>query len=593
MSADAASAAVPGPTEPTGTTPAPGPVTGLLASLVAPVEPARPTFDLTPATASDATPEGGADLPSGGVSSASFHDEDGTDTTTADKTDNTSSSKTQTGIWRAWLIAGANRWGKGGGTANKRLDMHKARAQAQQVKETRTVTVNRTPAGPTGGSSASGPGGKGLSGKSGSGGPTNAPKSTGPAAKNNSRGPGRGAPGGGSGTSGTNNGPATKQQQKPSKTDTTTAPKPSKTSSTDQKTGKTGAGAGGTAGAKGAAGGSGKDKAAPKTPAPTKGATTTPDTKTAGTTAAKTTKDRPDSPERKKTSLIKGDKTTKTDKPAPKADPAAKKTAGGKDTPATADGEKKATGKTAGGEKKPPTAPGKTFTTRDSRDTGFRDGSRLARTTAQAKAYRDGFKDGWVDTTEAAERQKTNLDKAHALRKQQLDQEREQPVTSTSADYHQAQPIEVTGVDEKHVFLGAGAARDSLTRGEVRSLKAAERRLEAKVSLLLKGAEQARTLQAHAGEQGKEATQLLEQARGSKAGGKVIGSLSRTQEDTTAQIRAAEDLYKRAIRGAEQSSAALANVKTRYGGLYTAVVNSPETKPAEMSFYRDGALAHA
>ncbi|WP_331746867.1 hypothetical protein [Streptomyces sp. NBC_00842] len=621
MSADAVPAAAPGPNDPAGTTPAPGPITGLLASMVAPVEPARPTFNLAPATAAtpdQTAPQGGMNPAPGNVSSASFHDEEGTVGDTKNSANNSGSGKAQTGIWRAWLIAGATRWGRGGGTANKRLDMKKAKAQAQQVKETRAVTINRTPAASTGGgrsSNASGPaGGKGLSGKSGSGGASTGPKNAEPGSKDKSRGPsgrdtkggnggagagsGRGPSGGGNSTTGPKNGPAPKQQ-KLSKPDTAHNPKPSKTSTgTDQKAPKTSAGAGGAAGAKGSAGSTGKDGATPKTPTPAKGPTSTPDTKTAGTRTAKDTKGGPDSPDRKKTSLTKDDKTAKD---GTKTDPAAdKKLTSSKDKPAAVDGEKKDTDKPADGKQKPDTTggkpdagKGKPFSTKESRATGYRDGTRVAKVNAHAKAYTDGVKDGWTDVIEAAEREKTRLDKAHALRKQQLEQEREQPVTATSADHHQAQPIEVTGVDEKNIYFGAGAARESLTRGEVRSLKVFERRLEAKVSVLLKSAEQARTLQAHAGEQGKEATQLLEQARGSKAGEKVIGSLLKTQEATAAQIRAAEDLYKRAIRGAEQSSAVLANVKTRYGAMYAAVVNSPETKPAEMSFYQDGALTNA
>ncbi|MFI6653185.1 hypothetical protein ACIBI8_37050 [Streptomyces sp. NPDC050529] len=625
MSTTVTPAAVPDPNDPAGTTPVPGPLTGLLASMVAPVTPARPTFNLDPATATtagQADPGDGSGDPSVSVSSDSFHDDENATGDTKNTTANSGSGKAQTGIWRAWLIAGATRWGKGGGTANKRYDMKKAKAQAQQVKETRTVTINRTPAGPSKGggsrtSNATGPaGGKGLSGKSGTGGGSASPKNTGPAAKNDSRGPagrdtkgssggagagsggGRGPSGGGS-AAGPKNAPAPKQQ-KPTKTDTpspkapknntSTDQKTPKPSSTDQKTGKpspgTGA-AGGSAGAKGAAGGSGKDGPAPKTPAPATGASATPDTKTTGTGTTKDTKAGTDTPDRKKTSLIKRDKAAKTD---PAAD---KKPTSEKDSPGKDDGEKEDTKRTVDGKPKPPISSTKLISTRQSRETGYRDGSFIAKVSTNAKAYADGVRDGWADTNEAAAREKAQLDEAHALRKQQLEQEREQQVTATSADHHQAQPIEVTGTDEKNVFLGAGAARDSLTRGEVRSLKAFERRLEAKVAVLLRGAEQARTLQGWAAEQAKEVTQFLEQARGSKAGEKVIGSLLKTQEATTAQIRAAEDLYKRAIRGADQSSAVLANVKTRYEALYAAVVNSPETKPAEMSFYRDGALTHA
>lgn len=634
MSANAVPAAVPGPNDPPGSTPAPGPAAGLLASMVAPVQPARATFNLNPAAANTPAQTGPADLVDPAPQSASsdsFHADESTTNATDNAANNKTAGKPQTGIWRAWLVAGATRWGKGGGTQNKRLDMKKARAQAQQVKETRTVTINRTPAGGGGGTSrtsnATGPaGGKGLGGKSGGGGASKGPqKNIGPGSKNGT-GPGSSSksgntgPGGlggrgkdtGSGGSGAGNGrgtgsggagatkntPAPKQPKPPKadtpvipkqrKTDTAT-PKPSKGGAgtgngSDQKNNKPGAGAGGT---KGPAGTSGKDGASPKTPAPAK------DTKpTGGATGpgkdTKAPKSAAGPTERKKWSLTKGDKPAK---PNTKTPPAAG-TGKGSGADEKQDAKGKPDPKTAT-DPKPVPGRGKPFSVKESRETGYRDGTRAARTTAHVKAYRDGIKDGWADTMTAAEREKTRLDQAHTLRKKQLEHDKEQQVTATSADHHQAQPIEVTNIDSTHVHLGAGATRNSVTRGEVRSLKAFERRLEAKVAVLLKGAEQARTLQAHAAEQAREATQLLEQARGSKAGEKVLGSLLKTQEATTAQIRAAEDLYKRAIRGAEQSAAVLANVKTRYEPMYTAVVNSPETKPAEMSFYQDGAHAHA
>lgn len=632
MSASTVPAAVPEPNNnpgsTTGTTPQSTPSPGLFASMVAPVEPARPTFDLTPATVGQADTGGGTGLSAEGVSSASFNDENGTPKGAGSDTKDTGSGKQQTRIWRAWLVAGATRWGRGGGTANKRLDMRKARAQAQQVKETRTVTINRTPAGPSGGGRGSGAsggaGGKGLSGKSGTGGGATGPKNTGPAAKNDTRGPsnrsgdtnagpsGRGTKGGSggagagsgrgpSGGAGTKNAPVPKQQ-KPTKSDNGPAPKPLKASTgTDQKAAKPSPGSSGSAGAKGTAGAAGKDGAAPKAPAPAKG-TRTPAPKTTGTDtgAAKDAKDKTDSPGRKTTgsetakgtsgapapigrkwSLTKGDKTAKTspDKPAASGD---KKP----DTSNTKPGPKAADPKAATADGTRTTTPGKRLLTKESRETGYRDGTRAAKVAAHAQAYGHGVKDGWADTMAAADREKTALDHAHAARQQAR---QETPVTTaTSADHQNTDPtpIEVQSVSKTHVLLGDGSSRASMTRGEVRSLKGFERRLEERASTLTNRAEQTRGLKAHAEEQAMQATRLLDAARSAEAGDKYIGTLTRLQEAAKGQAVKADEIHKQSMRGAEHCRTTLANVQTRYGGIYQAVVDSPETSPAELDFYQ-------
>ncbi|MDX3283991.1 hypothetical protein PV435_48265, partial [Streptomyces scabiei] len=76
MAADTVPAAVPGPPDPPDqNAPSSQSVKGFLASMVAPLEPARPTFDLSPTTGSIAPapgPDGLVDSSAPGVSSASF-----------------------------------------------------------------------------------------------------------------------------------------------------------------------------------------------------------------------------------------------------------------------------------------------------------------------------------------------------------------------------------------------------------------------------------------------------------------------------------------------------------------------------------------
>ncbi|MFD5355613.1 hypothetical protein ACFWUV_26705, partial [Streptomyces sp. NPDC058657] len=149
MAADTAPAAVPDPTTPPQAAAPTGPAPqGWLASVLAPVAPARPLTDPASPHAADTAPETGhTAVP--GASSASFHGDD--QTATEGKT--ATATRQERSVLRAWLLAGAQRWAKGGGTANKRLDTQKAKAQARQVKTTRTETVNRSVGGPAAGNS--------------------------------------------------------------------------------------------------------------------------------------------------------------------------------------------------------------------------------------------------------------------------------------------------------------------------------------------------------------------------------------------------------------------------------------------------------
>ncbi|MEU8740625.1 hypothetical protein [Streptomyces halstedii] len=557
--------------------------------MLAPVEPARTgTFDLAPQTAADAAtgiPEGASGTATG-VSSAAFHDGSSTQQDAAGTGAGGGPRKKPQGVWRAWLIAGATRWGRGGGTHNKRLDMQKARAAAHQVKETRQTAVNRT--GGLGGTSSGGrssngagaDGGKSLDSKSSKDhGSTKNPKTATPTSRDR---------GNGNGSSPSPKPGADKPSRtpKPAADNKTHTPKPSKDTSSSTPKSSTGRTVNsGKAGTPGAAGTPGK----------------------AGTNG------KPDQPKKttdipKDTNPQNGRGTASTEKkpaPAPESAPG-KATApsaagkapeisltkkGGKTAPkpaATDDKPKAATGQT--NEPAKPTTPkvGKPFTVQPSRETGYRDGTRAARATAHARAYRDGVKDGWTDTLEVASREKSRLDQAHVDRKAVR---QEQPVTSptTSADRHQdadPTPIPVKDITSTHVVLGDGASRASMTRGEVRSLKSFERRLEERATGLDRRAEQTRTLKAHADEQAAKATRLLEAARGVKGGDKLVGTLTKLQEAAQVQAGQAEEIHKRSLRAAEQCRTVLSNVQTRYGGMYQAVVDSPETSPAELRFYK-------
>ncbi|MEU0837677.1 hypothetical protein, partial [Streptomyces sp. NPDC005969] len=575
--------------------------------------------------------DGATDTAVTGTSSAAYHATE----EAAQKDSKTAANNAQKkGIVRAWLLAGAARWGKGGGTQNKRLDMKKAKAQAQQVKETRQVSINRssTPFGRgSSASGANGAGGKSLNSKGNSGGAVKGPKNSngkahqGPAGRSGGSAGSAGSGSGGSGgrgpsggratdgpTSGRNNSASTKDSKtngggrapKPEKTSltkggTTNSPKGSTTSGPKGSTsgGSAGgkSGAPGPAGSAGKSGGTGKSGGAGSSGSSGSSKGSGPGSSTTGTnrkgdktTPASASKDTSSSKDAKQ-APARGDQAAKgkDTKPAPATDPAKTKT----DDKAKVSLRKlnlrkgKTSTETQAGQKTTQTN-GKPFSVRASRETGYRDGTRAAKVAAHTKAYRDGVKDGWADVTQVADRQKARLDQAHQARKQ--DRDKEQPVTGTqsSADYHQPQPIGVKEVTASHVVLGDGAAKDSMSRGEVRSLKGFERRLGAKSDAMTKVAETTKGLQAHAEEQAKKATKRLEDAKAVKGGEKLASALTRLEEAAKIQADKAKEIHKRAVRAAEACAVVLANAETRYGGMYKAVVDSDETAPAELHFYK-------
>lgn len=658
MASDTVPAAVPGPNTPPDSTatplPAPSgtqqPADGL-AGLLAPVQPVRATFNLTPDQTAENT---GGEQTVTDASSAGFNTEN-TPENSSENGKKTAAGKQEKSVVRAWLLAGAERWRKGADTRNKRLDVKKARAQARQVKE--TVTVNRSNAGGGtglfgGGKSSSGGGGKGGGGKdlssktrkTPSSGPKNSTPGNSASGRTNGGGRGTGSGGGrsektthpkptsgkegkdtarktpgtgssGSGGSGGSSGTGgkgtggkdTSAHRKPS-SGSSNGPKPSKDhkpakdhARDGQRTNRTGTGSGsgtgGKAGAQGPAGKPGKDansgkdrpwknrtphpvdlnKDKPKktdgkgqdrqdgrkTPKPRDGDGTTPAVKTPKTTDAK------DTPKKA------------TDKPAP----------GGKDQTAGSGKDPKKQQPTAG------PAPVPRVDTRTSREAGYRDGTRVGKVVAHTQAYRDGYRDGRTDTAQAAARDKQRLDQAHTQRKQTRTQpDKDQPVTQpippkpTHAPGQQ--PVPVNRVDSTHIHLGPGANRSSISRGEVRRLCDFQKRLTHKKDRLVTIADATRTLEEHAKEQAKKITQLLEQARGVKGGQKLVAALTKLNEAATLQAGKAGEINRRALRSLEACKSLAGNTEARYGGIYKAVVDSPETSPAEMKYYREMGYAN-
>lgn len=623
-------AAVPGPPDPpaqapTNTAPA-DPPKGFLAAMVAPVEPARPTtFDIVPTDGTSdpaAGPDGVLDRSAPGVSSASFRGaaEDAT------KASDPTGARAKKSIWKEFWLAAATRWAKGGGATNKRLDLAKARAQAKahQVKENRTTTVAKSgglPVRNTGGSgsgtnkgsdksrnnssgrntngagrggSGGGRGSGGGSGNNGSGGSGGAgrgsdgsgrSKDTNSPSKHPKRNHSANGASGGSGTGG-GRGPGAGTGKHDSgstwssdgKNGQGLAPasggkgggKPDAKGSSHGPAGK-GAGA-----APGAGGGTGKPGKAGKVGAPGKPGTSADPKDPKGAS--------------KKVNLTKTPKNPKDPKNSngkPPADPAAQN---GPQNPPNA------TGKTnrAGQGQKQPTTPKTPL--QKARETGHGDGTKARRAVDHVLAYKDGVRDGWDDEKTKNAKEHERLDKAHDTHKPKdggpqgvIVTEKEDDGVSTDV-----KPLTVQSIDANTLTLGTGNARTTVGRKELRNFKQYERKLDAKVTVLQKIAEACSQLQKEAENESRECQLLAEQAKDVKGGEKMIGKLNRLAEAAKNQAAEAAELARRARRAAEVCKVVLTNIQTRYAPLYKAVVDSDETKPAELRFYNDkGSYAHA
>jgi hypothetical protein len=652
MASDTAPAAVPGPENtPQSTAPTASPQAGTqqpggIAGLLAAVEPTRSSdFTLTPTT-DHAT---GQQQVTG--SSAEFQNGDPAGNPEGKQNSGGSggTGRPQTSVVRAWLLAGAERWKKGADARNKRLDIQKARAQALQVKETRTVSVNRSggilngkgSGGSAGNSGNSGKAsaGKSLTSKSNGGapnGPKNAPRPKQDSPKSGASGsghtagktprsgggtgpkPGKGladGSGSGSGRGGQNGDGKNRSDQRSPKV----GPQGTKDKSAGHSTSvgsNSGNAPNGKDGKKTSPGktqttttcgdGSGISTAKDKPPKQNPGKTGSDRAGAPGRQDKPANNGRPDQAGKQDGPVTPG----KTDPAAPKPKPKTAGEPGGSAGPKNTDPKDPnapkdpKSGNGSADPKKPTTPATRRIDLQASREAGYRDGTRAAKATAHVEAWRDGARDGYRDTKEAAAREKQRLDNAHHEHKTAPTRpDKDQPVTqpASSADYQQTvppkpdhapgpQPIPVTDVDATHVHLG-GAARPSMKHGEVRTLRRFQQVLNDKTDRMTKVAEATRALEHHAQEQAKEITQLLEQARAVEGGEKLVADLTRLAETADVQTGKAAEIHKRGVRAADACKTLNTNTETRYGGIYRAVVDSGETAPAKMSYYQE--MTHA
>ena len=236
--------------------------------------------------------------------------------------------------------------------------------------------------------------------------------------------------------------------------------------------------------------------------------------------------------------------------------------------------------------------------TRTAREAGYRDGTRVAATVGQARAYRDGARDGWDDRTAADKAEgRTMADtRARNATKPKADTAPKMTPTSGStvdlvkkpAPAPAAVPVKVTAVGPTTVsFTAPDDTAHRMTRGEVRTLKQFERRLAEKKAALARIAEGSKATRGQDVDLATRAQRLSEDAKAVKGGAGIVVLLSRLAERSQVLRTRAEGIEKNAQRGSEAVRTLAANAETRHGGIYRAVVDSPLTTPAERAFYLD------
>jgi hypothetical protein len=635
MATDTAPPVPAGPPDPpapaaAGSVPAPAGDTGIMAALMAAVEPARPVTAPGAGArpegddpAAKADPDGAVDRSSPGYTSAVRAPEGlvGTDSDAA-------GARHKEGVIKTLLRAGATRWAKGGGAANKRLDVAKAQAAAHQVKETRTTTVMKSSGIPTRSSSGgAGGGSQGSTGKNTGGSGRNSGGNGSAGAGRGGSGAGHGGAGrgssgsnggngsGGRGSSGSNNGGESRKGRgvggNADGNSGGASPKNSGAQKPDGSAGKgKGGGSAGNSGASGKDGGNGKTEGNGKAGASGNGGGSGSDGSSGGRS--------PDSKNKDGKDQIPKDGTGKDPKGGPKADLEKRGGSPGSGSAGSGgrSGSSGGTGKsgTSGKDGKSGSAGGGSTGSETrtplqrSRETGHGDGAAVRNVVDHVQAYAKGAKDGYQDKRRENGREHARLDKAHDQhRAKQQDPKKDDPQqqgTKVAGPDGQTlviappdekddgmstdvKPLLVKEIDPNTLTLGTEGAAGSISRKELRNFKQYERKLEAKENHLVKVADACKSLEAAAEDESRDCQQLAEQAKAVKGGEKLAAKLSRLADSAKAQATEAAELRKRAQRAAEMCRVVLTNIGTRYAPLYKAVVDSDETKPAELRFYND------
>lgn len=206
------------------------------------------------------------------------------------------------------------------------------------------------------------------------------------------------------------------------------------------------------------------------------------------------------------------------------------------------------------------------------------------------------MQDGYADRTAQNEAERKRMDDVKARNATKPRTPEMAPASGSTVDLAKkdipapsggAEPAQVTGISDGAVSFDAAGVSHTMSRGEVRTLKAFERRMAAKAPVMQKVAEDSKTTRAKAVEHANRAQKLAEQAKDVKGGERLVAKLQALAEKSRVLRAKTEEIEKAAVRGAEAVRVLVANSNTRHGGIYRAVADSPLTKPAEREFYQD------
>ncbi|MFD8954614.1 hypothetical protein ACFV0B_37810 [Streptomyces xanthophaeus] len=235
------------------------------------------------------------------------------------------------------------------------------------------------------------------------------------------------------------------------------------------------------------------------------------------------------------------------------------------------------------------------YTAQPAREDGFRAGAQQAAAEADRAAWQDGYKDGQQAIRDKAARDKAQMD---ATRDRGVPPVPAKPTAQTVPPGPPAAPpvpASGSGQTPTAVPLGARVSGDTvqlssgrtLTRGEVRSLRGFTRFLSGKQWESHQIADECKEAKEVSADRVKEIQELIERCQDPKikGGRHLIAALQRLHEATAQQAREADLMDSNAQRGIEALRTLSHNAEARHGGVYRAVVDSPETSPAERAFY--------
>ncbi|MEV6679469.1 hypothetical protein AB0N09_21830 [Streptomyces erythrochromogenes] len=237
------------------------------------------------------------------------------------------------------------------------------------------------------------------------------------------------------------------------------------------------------------------------------------------------------------------------------------------------------------------------YTAQPAREEGFKAGARQAADEADKAAWRDGYADGQQAIRDKAARDKAQMDATRDRTRGVPPVPAKPPVPpqTTTVPPSPATPPVPPAPPAAVVPLGATVSGDTvrlstgktLTRGEVRSLRGFTRYLAGKQQESHQITDECQEAKTVSADRVNEIQALVEQCQDPKIkGGKVlIGVLQRLHEATTVQALEAQQMHVSAQRGIEALRTLSHNAEARHGGVYKAVVDSPETSPAERAFY--------